>query len=418
MVIIRSIPQKKYQNRTICIPSEKHEYQDIVESAEQFRLYIDRMWSAFPELFPKEIEKGYELKDIRYSKKIGISIRRIKIGETSYSIRPSFVTPNLTAYTQEVEGALFLRKFGVPFWALVKVFGRNPMYWYRLEQNIGCNSIIGTTIKDPEKIPKHLCADEKHSRINKDKVYIATTVGNDCVLGADVSRFADEFGLIPAYRTFKKEAQDLNADYQPQTVGLDGWKATSNAWNHLFPRITIILCFLHVYIKIRDRSKRRYKALFKIFADKFWKAYRKNRRHSFSQSIRRIHEWAQRENAPDVILKPITKMRDKLQSYAQAYDFPKSHRTSNMLDRIMQRMDRFIFSNYYFHGKTLHSATNSIRAWALIHNFAPWNPHTTKKRGYSCPAEKINQFRYHDSWLQNLYISASLRGFKTFPQNP
>ncbi|MEA1966674.1 MAG: hypothetical protein U9N77_00390, partial [Thermodesulfobacteriota bacterium] len=42
----------------------------------------------------------------------------------------------------------------------------------------------------------------------------------------------------------------------------------------------------------------------------------------------------------------------------------------------------------------------------------PCNPTTVKKHnGWRSPAEKINQFRYHDCWLQNMLISASLGGF-------
>jgi hypothetical protein len=39
----------------------------------------------------------------------------------------------MTAMVHEVEKALFLRKFGVPFWALSHVFGRDHMYWYRVK---------------------------------------------------------------------------------------------------------------------------------------------------------------------------------------------------------------------------------------------------------------------------------------------
>ena len=55
----------------------------------------------------------------------------------------------------------------------------------------------------------------------------------------------------------------------------------------------------------------------------------------------------------------------------------------------------------------------------IIHNFAPYNPRTIKKlNGYGSPAERLNQFRYHDNWLHNLYISASLGGYRSPPQNP
>ena len=97
------------------------------------------------------------------------------------------------------------------------------------------------------------------------------------------------------------------------------------------------------------------------------------------------------------------------------YDHPRAHRTSNMLDRLMQRMDRHLFSAQYFHGSQ-ESANLSIRGWALIQNFAPSNPRTVKiHNGHKSPAERLNIFQYHDNWLQNLLISASLGGYRKPP---
>jgi hypothetical protein len=39
--------------------------------------------------------------------------------------------PYMIARTDEVEKALYLRRWGVPFEALVYVFGRDSMFWYR-----------------------------------------------------------------------------------------------------------------------------------------------------------------------------------------------------------------------------------------------------------------------------------------------
>jgi len=74
-------------------------------------------------------------------------------------------------------------------------------------------------------------------------------------------------------------------------------------------------------------------------------------------------------------------------------------------------MDRHLFNTQYFHGSP-ETAELSIRGWALIENFAPSSPHIIKKHdGWQSPAERLNQFRYHDSWLQNLLISASQRRY-------
>jgi len=119
---------------------------------------------------------------------------------------------------------------------------------------------------------------------------------------------------------------------------------------------------------------------------------------------------------PPVIAKPINKLLQNIAAYKVAYDHPKAHRTSNMVDRLMQRMDRDLFSTQYFHG-LIAAAELSIRGWTLIHNFAPYNPKTIiKLNGYRSPAERSNKFSYHDNWLHNLFISASLRGYRSPPQ--
>ena len=122
------------------------------------------------------------------------------MGSDSYTIRPSFVMPYHAALTDEVEKALLLRKFNVPFWALAHVFGRDATYWYRLEQSLGRNSIVGTTVKNPELLPEDLAADEKHSRLKGEKVYVPVTVGAQCILGAAVSKDAGETGLTASLR--------------------------------------------------------------------------------------------------------------------------------------------------------------------------------------------------------------------------
>ena len=199
-------------------------------------------------------------------------------------------------------------------------------------------------------------------------MYVATTVGGQCVLGASVSENAAESGLTEAYGKFKEEACNVDPGYTAKSVNTDGWKATMNAWKTLFPSIFIICCFLHVFIKIRGRSSKKYKDIFDIVADKLWNCYKAETKGSFSQRVRRLYEWMSKERKmPDVIFKPIKKLKANLARYSKAYDLPGSHRTSNMVDRLLQRMDRHLFSTFYFHG-TLMSAELSIRGWALIHN--------------------------------------------------
>ncbi len=405
-------------NRTICLPFSQEIYEANIDDPVAFRKYIDDYILHFPELFPPEISNGYKMKDISHPKKQDVTTRRIEIDGIAYTIRPSFLMPYMTGVTDDIEKPLFLRKFNVPFWALSYVFGRDPSYWYRIEQAIGRNSIVGTTVRNPDVLPLHLAADEKHSWILGNKVYIATTVGKECILGTSIATDAGEDALKDAYRAFKNEAECIKPDYRPVSVNIDGWKATRKAWTYLFSSIVIICCFLHVFIKIRDRAKKKHKDIFLQVSSKLWECYRGVNKYEFSQRIRRLIEWCKENNAPDVITSPIKKLRQNLADYKMAYDHPDAHRTSNMLDRLMQRMDRHLFSTQYFHG-TLSAAELSIRGWALINNFAPSNPRTIHlHNGYRSPAERLNKFRYHETWLHNLLISASLGGFRSPPQNP
>jgi len=219
--------------KRICIPMEQVAYEQILGNKVAFREYLDGQIAQHPELFPAAIQGGYQLHDmLPPSKKLAdLRLRRIKItpaeGKSAvFSVAPSFVMPYMTGYTDDVEKALFLRRFNVPFWALTYVFGHDDMYWQRLELRVGHNSLVGTTVKHADHLPADVLADEKHTRLNGDKVYVATTVAAECVLGASVATQADAEQLEEAYGHFKTEAQNIRADYQPQTVNTDGCKGT------------------------------------------------------------------------------------------------------------------------------------------------------------------------------------------------
>ena len=414
----RANPEVPRGNRTICLPFRQDEYGQLVKDPKRFRMTVDETARRHGNLFPGVFQNGYEMKDIRYSKRLGIWTRRILVDDVAYTIRPSFVMPYMTGMVQDVEKALFLRKFDVPHWALAHCYGRNAMYWYRMECGLGRFSIVGTTIQRPSLLPRHVLADEKHTWLNGKKAYCATTVADGCILGASVALSAGQEDLQKAYGVFKQEAQTLNPDYRPETGNTDGWLPTRNAWNELFPGITLLMCFLHVFIGIRDRSSKKYKEAFAAVSEKLWNCYRAQTKISFSQRVRRLCEWSLKGTVPRFMVDKLEKLRKNLPCFSAAYDLPGAFRTSNMLDRLMQRMDRRLFSAQYFHG-IQSSADLSMRAWALIYNFAPFNPRTIElKKGLRCPAETLNGFRYHSNWLQNLLVSASLGGYRQGPPNP
>ena len=402
-------------HRTICLPVPEDAYVRAVDDPAEFRRLLDDCFRRAPELFPPDFARGYELKDDRMSVKRHLPIRRILLKDnTAYSVRPSFLMPYMTARTGDVEGPLFLRKFGVPFWALARVFGADPMYWYRLECGLGRFSVVGTTVRRAE-IPEHLLADEHHQPCDGEKVYVATTVGGGCCLGAEPAKTAGTDDLKAAYAVFKQEARDVAPKYAPKTVNTDGWKGTRAAWKALFTRVVILQCFLHAWLKIRDRGKH-LKGQFAEVSRRVWEAY--HDRRCFGQRLRSLRRWAT-GHLTGVVLEKVSDLCEKRPRWSVAYRYPGGHRTSNMLDRQMRGMNRYFDHGQHLHG-SVEACRSHCRAWALLWNFAPWHPATARKnRGWRCPAERLNRHRYHECWLQNLLISASLGGYRrSLPQNP
>jgi hypothetical protein len=403
-------------HRTICLPVSVDAYARAVNDPAEFRRLLDEGFRRTPELFPPIFARGYELKDDRMSAKQDLPIRRIRLKDkTAYSVRPSFLTPYLTAHVPDVEGPLFLRKFGVPFWALARVFGHSPMYWYRLECGLGRFSVVGTTVRRAD-LPVHLLADEHHQTLDGPKVYLATTVGSGCILGAEPSATASTADLKNADAVFKQEARDIAPKYAPKTVNTDGWKGTKAAWKLLFKHVVILQCFLHAWLKIRDRAKH-LKDQFAEISRRVWETYHAPDRRCFGQRLRSLRRWAT-GHLSGVVLEKVLDLCAKRTRWSVAYLHPGGHRTSNMLDRLMRGMNR-----YFDHGQHLHGSPKACRlhcrAWALLWNFAPWHPATARKnQGWRCPAERLNRHRYHECWLENLLISASLGGYRCpHPQN-
>jgi hypothetical protein len=330
--------------KRITLPITMEKYDEIIGNGSAYREWIDEMIIQHAELFPEAIRDGYSLHDERGSDKLeGIRLRRICLKKRDaqgkkqvFTIAPSGVMPYLTGYTDEVEKALFLRRFDVPFWALTYVFGRDDDYWYRMENHFGRYDIVQTVVKDQEKLPDHLLADEKTTWLNGEEVVVATTVGDDCILGASVALAADTENLTEAYQHFKDEAQALKAEYTPDTVNTDGWNATQRAWLNLFPMIIIIECFLHAFIKIRERAKH-LKETFSQLSQQVWNVYHAADAAAFRLQAEALRLWAE-QHTTGYVLEAVHKLCAKTERFVLAYNHPLAHRTSNMLDRHMNSM--------------------------------------------------------------------------------
>ena len=286
MATVTHSPKKGY--RTIRLPLDESEYDPFLSNRAYAKDQLNELYEDFPELFPDAFPWGYALYGFTEpSIKQEICCRRIRLeqGQAVFTIALAFVMPYRTGRTQEVDNALFFMRFHVPCWAIAHVFGRDSMYWYRLKQGLGRFSIVGTTVKSPEHLPQDLVADEKHSWLKGQRVYIATTAAKDCILGVSVAPSASQADLETAYGVFASEAKTLDPDYAPDTVNTDGWPATQHTWKALFDQITVILCFLHAFIKIRDRAKKAFGELGHEVQRRVWQAYHApNQRGAFGDS--------------------------------------------------------------------------------------------------------------------------------------
>ena len=392
------------EDHTIILPIGQAEYEQIITDWPKFRAWIDKQYQLNPEIFPETFEKGYKLHDDKTSEKTGVMTRRIKLRNGQvWTVRPSFVMPRMTGYTEAVAKALYLRKYGVPYEGLTYVFGKDENYWYRMETQFGDKNIVAVTVKTVE-IPGDLLADEHHSWINGEKVAIATTVTHGVVLGAEVCPGFSKEELTEGYGVFKAEAKQVDPNYAPKTVNTDGFSGTIGAWTALFPMIVVIRCFLHAWLRIRERGKK--SEYFFDLGERVWNVYYSVTKSIMGQRIRRLREWATK-HISGVLLEKTLDLCDKQAQWSLWYENKDAYTTSNALDRLMRNQNRYFDRGQHFHG-TLQSANLRSRAWAILHNYWDWGRKTlAENNGYRCPAERLNGKRYADNWLENLLVATS-----------
>lgn len=393
----------------ICLPfKSEQQYSKCVAEPAQYREFLAQQFKKYPELFPAKFSEGYQFHSSYRRKKQDLVVRRIKLKATEkvFAIRPSFVMPYGVGRTDEVEKPLHLRGDGIAFETLVEVYGRDINHWERMWLSLGRNSLVGTTVKDPAKLPSQLVADEKVTWLNGEEVLVATTVSEGCFLGVGIALDQSAESLTQAYGEFKREARELDSHYAPESVCTDGFTSTRLAWLDLFPAIRLILCFLHGILKIRDRCRGE---LRKQVLERAWHCYHAATPRQFSQRIRRLGQWAAK-NLTGAVLETVEKLCANRDRYQVAYEIPNAHRTTNAVDRLMNQQDRLLYAMRYLHGDGK-KARLAVRAMALQWNFHPYSARVRREDPTrKSPFADLNGFQYHDNWLHNLLIAASLGG--------
>jgi len=369
------------------------------------------MLTQHPELFPQAMTSGFSFhSSYRSRKQKELVLRRIKLQRSGevFTLRPSFVMPYLIARTEEVEKALFLRQWDVPFDALAYVFGRDAMFWYRAWLAMGRPSLVGTTVKAAAQMPEHLVADEKITWLAGTAVCVPTIAGGDCLLGISLATSAESTALTAGYGEFAEEAAAVFPGYQPQSVCTDGWQATREAWRQLFPHVTLVLCFLHSILKIAKRCRG---ALRHEVLDRAWGVYRAANKRTFAQRVRRLREWS-RAGLCGAVAEMVEKLCARCADFLPAYDCLGAARTSNAVDRLLNIIDRHLYAMRYCHGSR-ESARLAVRAMGMQWNFHPYGARLRcDQPSRSSPFGDLNGFEYHSNWLHNFLIASSMGGLR------
>jgi len=319
-------------------------------------------------------------------------VQRIKINGEVYQIRPSLIMPYHKIKTEDAEKGLYMYHSGASFEAVSNNYGKDAMFWYRLFISLGKYSIVGTTVKSKVNLPLNLLADEKHTWLNGEKQYIATTVSKGCFLGSELSDSPSEKGLTQAYKIFKQEVEEIAPEYSPISVNTDGWDATRKSWKNNYPKIILIQCILHTILKYRRD---------KDLTDEMWNCYDSENEFKFFCNVKKLQE------KYGIKVEGFCSLEYEFSKY---YHVKEGYRTSNMLDRIMRYQDKFLFNSSYLHGDK-ESANLFVRAISIMWNFHPYGKRTKRHS----PFADLNGFVYHQSWLQNFLIATSLVNF--YPAN-
>ena len=285
----------------------------------------------------------------------------------------------MTGTVDQLAYPLLLAVHGVPPWLLRIGFGHSDMYWYRVIERLGRNSLVGTTVHDSAQLPEHLAADEHHADWAGQKGYIPTTVGGGCILGIALTAAADDVHLQEAYGVFAAESRDVDPEYAPETVNTDGWASTRNAFQTLFPLITVVLCFLHGFLKIRDRCRKA-----RELHRRVWDVYRAATAEEFRRLMNEFQQWCATQTWTAAVHEMLTKLWNKTEFYVVAYSHQGCHRTSNAVDRPMNRLCRLMYANRGLHGHQSSSELR-LRGWALLLNFRPYAPRSNQPAPTTVP---------------------------------
>ena len=156
-IVNEKLPPRKCRGaKQIVIPMIRQQYNGIWQDAERLRAFVDEWAQLAPELFPEDFDQAIACtaSGVSRARLPGLKLRKIVLANgASYWLRPSFIFSYMTGTVDQLAYPLLLAANGVPFWLLTLGFGHSDMYWYRVIERLGRNSIMGTTVHDSAQFP-------------------------------------------------------------------------------------------------------------------------------------------------------------------------------------------------------------------------------------------------------------------------
>lgn len=136
---------------------------------------------------------------------------------------------------------------------------------------------------------------------------------------------------------------------------------------------------MHGFLKIRDRSRQDHELHRRV-----WAVYRAVSAVEFRRLMGQFQQCCGTQTWKTGVGPMLAKFGKRTEDYAVAYEHPGCRRTSNMVDRPMNRLCRLIYAGRGLH-RHQRSSELRLEGWALLLNLRPYAPRNNQQRDIVSP---------------------------------
>ena len=185
---------------------------------------------------------------------------------------------------------------------------------------------------------------------------------------------------------FAAEARDVKPEYAPKTVNTDGWAGDAEC-------LPLVVSHHRGGALLPARvpqDPRPLAARLGSFIAACGTSTAPPTGEEFRRLMSEFQQWCATQTWTASVGEMLEKLWAKTECYATAYDHPGCHRTSNAVDRPMNRLCRLMYASRGLHGHQ-GSSELRLRGWALLHNFRPYAPRGKCPRAFESPAHRLKR---------------------------